>query len=67
MDKYENLIWLGGVELTTNNGFILKSTDQGVSISCSWSQDQDPDFTVIISEKFTKPLPADLITVKSGS
>jgi photosystem II stability/assembly factor-like uncharacterized protein len=29
MDKYDNLIWLGGIELMTNNGFILKSTDFG--------------------------------------
>jgi PAS domain S-box-containing protein len=40
--------------------FIIKSTDQGVSISCSWTYDQEPDLTVIISEKFTDPLPEDL-------
>ncbi len=63
MDKYENLIWLGGYDLEYN-GFILKSTDSGKNWNEKLSADSfavlyvnffDENNGVVVSENLISP------------
>ncbi len=63
IDKYENLIWLGGLVSTPNNGFILKSTDLGKN----WEEKLSVDSFGVLYVNFFDENKGVVVSVKENS